>query len=78
MSSYRLGRVSDDEPFDSDANDDEHALRVFGALLGVTLTLKEGPSTPEYMLGRIEKGYWSKPEYLPVWEVRPDSGEVTT
>ena len=70
--SYRLRRMLDYEPFDRDADDDEHALRVFGALFGVALTLKEGPSMPEHMLGRIGKGYWSKPEYLPVREVRPD------
>jgi hypothetical protein len=38
-------------------------LLVFGALLGVTL-----------MIVRIEKEmHWSKPEYIPVWEVRERS-----
>jgi hypothetical protein len=38
-------------------------------LLRAILILKECPITPEHMLARIGKGYWSGPEYLPVWEV---------
>ncbi len=67
---YRLWRVSDNETFDKDARDDEHAVVVFGGLLGVTLTLAEGPAAPPYMMGRIEKeGGWTKKPDIAVYEI---------
>ena len=71
MPIYRLQRQSDDKTFEKDARDDEHALLVFGQLLGVTLTLTEGPAAPPYMMRRIEKEMsWTKPPDISVWEVR--------
>lgn len=71
MPIYRLWRQSDDKTFEKDARDDEHALVVFGQLLGVTLTFAEGPAAPQYMMGRIEKEpSWTKPLDIPVYEVR--------
>ncbi len=65
MSIYRLWRDSDDKSFDDiEARDDEHALEVFGQQLGITLTLKEAPAAPQYMMGRIEK--WAS------WTEKPD------
>ena len=54
---------------DVDARDDEHALLVFGAILGITLAL-EGPAAPQYMMKRVgtEEG-WSLPPDIPVYEV---------
>ncbi len=70
MAIYRLWRVSDDKTFDKDARDDEHAVVVFGELLGVTLTLEEGPAAPPYMMGRIEKEVsWTKNPDIAVYEI---------
>lgn len=71
MPKYRLWRQSDDTSFDEDARDDEHALVVFGKLLGVSLTLTEGPAAPPYMMGRLEKALgWTKRPDIPVYEIR--------
>ncbi|MBL6928257.1 MAG: hypothetical protein ISR44_03715 [Rhodospirillales bacterium] len=70
MSIYRLWKQETDETFDDvDARDDEHALLVFGAILGITLAL-EGPAAPQYMMKRVgtEEG-WSLPPDIPVYEV---------
>jgi len=70
MPMYRILRVSDNETFDKDARDDEHAVVVFGELLGVTLTLAEGPAAPPYMMGRIEKEVsWTKKPDIAVYEI---------
>ena len=70
MPLYRLMRMSDLESFEQDANDEEHAVLVFGALLGTTLTLREGSAAPEYMMDRVQKEvHWSTPLAIPVWEV---------
>ncbi len=56
MAIYRFWRAANGKSFDDiEARDDDHALEVFGQLLGVTLTLTEGPAAPQYMMGRIEK-----------------------
>ncbi len=70
MSIYRLWRDSDDKSFDDiEARDDEHALEVFGQQLGITLTLKEAPAAPQYMMGRIEKwASWTKKPDIAVYE----------
>ena len=70
MPIYRLWRVSDNETFEEDARDEHHALVVFGELLGVKLTLEEGPPAPEYMLDPVETElHWNTPLTTPVWEV---------
>ncbi len=67
---YRLQRQSDGKMFEQDARDDEHALLVFGKLLGATLTFAEGPAAPQYMMGRIEKAAsWTKPLDISVYKV---------
>lgn len=71
MPIYRLWRQLDNETFEEDARDDEHALAVFGQLLNVRLTLTEGPAAPPYMMGRVEKAlHWVGPLDIPVYEVR--------
>lgn len=71
MPIYRLWRQSDDKTFEEDAHDDEHALIVFGHLLGVQLTLTEGLVVAPYMMGWIEKeASWTKPLDIPVYEIR--------
>ena len=63
--------MSDAKSFDDiEARDDEHALEVFGQLLGVTLALTEGPAAPQYMMSRIEKGTaWTKRPGIAVYEI---------
>jgi hypothetical protein len=70
MSIYRLWRELDDKSFDDiEARDNEHALEVFGQQLGITLTLKEAPAAPQYMMGRIEKwAGWTKKPDIAVYE----------
>jgi hypothetical protein len=70
LSIYRLWRESDNKSFDDiEARDSEHALEVFGQLLGITLTLKEAPAAPQYMMGRIEKwAGWTKKPDIAVYE----------
>ena len=70
MAIYRIWRQSDNETFDMEARDDEHAVKVFGELLGVTLTLAEGPAAPPYMMGLIEKDVsWTKKPNIAVYEI---------
>ncbi len=70
MPIYRLWRESDNKSFNKDARDDEHAVVVFGELLGVTLTLEEGPTAPPYMMARIEKeASWTKKPDIAVYEI---------
>ncbi len=71
MAIYRLWRASNGKSFDDiEARDNEHALEVFGQLLGITLTLTEGLAAPQYMMGRIEKGAaWTKRPGIAVYEI---------
>ena len=74
MPIYRLCRESDNEEFDAEARDNEHAVSVFTEKLGVGLTLEEGPAGPQYMMGRIPQDvHWAKPLNIPVWEIPVDS-----
>ena len=69
MPLYKLRRVIDQEEFEGDARDDNHALAVFGQLLGVSLSL-EGPAAPEYVMGRVRTNevHWAGPLEIPVFE----------
>ncbi len=73
MPIYRLWRIGFGENQTisrKDARDDEHAVVVFGELLGVTLTLEEGPTAPPYMMARIEKeSSWTKKPDIAVYDI---------
>ena len=74
MAIYRLRRMSDLESFEVDARDDAHAVLLFRRLLGISLTLEEGPAAPQYMMSRVTKEpRWTKPEDIPVYEIRRNS-----
>ncbi len=70
MAIYALWRVSDNKTFEKDARDDEHAVVVFGELLGITLTLAEVTAAPPYMMVLIEKeASWTKKPDIAVYEI---------
>lgn len=66
---YRLWRQTDNHTFrDIEARDNEHAIAVFGEMLGTFLTLKQGQAAPEYMMGSVDKeAGWARPPDIPVW-----------
>ena len=70
MTIYRLWRQLDNQTFEAEARDDEHALKVFEQKLGLTFTFEEGHVPPEYMMGRIKKEPgWTPAPDIPVYEV---------
>ena len=74
MPIYRLWRESDLKEFETDAANDEQAVKVFGQMLGAALTLEEGPAAPQYMMKRVPKDVqWGKPPHISVYEISDHS-----
>jgi hypothetical protein len=75
MPIYRIRQERDTTTCECDASSPGDAIAVFSELLGITLTLTEGPAAPDYMMGRVERGpHWGEGKLeISVYEVRPDT-----
>src|SRR5690606_23417417 len=76
MRVYWLWRRSDSKMFERQARDENHALAVFGELLGVKLTTERGTKEAEYEMETVQTETYRSPETplkisVPVWEVCP-------
>jgi hypothetical protein len=61
MPIYRIRQVRDTTTCQYDARSPEEAIAVFSELFGISLTLKEGPTAPNYTMGRVELGpHWGQ------------------
>jgi len=72
MPIYRIRQVRDTTTCQCDARSPEEAIAVFSELFGISLTLKEGPTAPNYTMGRVELGpHWGQGKLdIPVYQVR--------